>query len=53
MKVLHYSRGYKSKCWDKDVPAIIKCAEEKGYSADLLKEVVRSNKKFIGETNEK
>jgi len=41
-------RGYKSKCFDKDIPAFIKCAEENGYEPTLLKEVVETNKRIRG-----
>jgi len=40
------NRGFSGKCFPKDVNAIIKAVEEKGYSADLLKQVLKSNNKF-------
>jgi len=40
------SRGFGGKCLPKDVVAIVKAAEEKGYSAELIKEVLRSNNRF-------
>jgi UDPglucose 6-dehydrogenase len=39
---------YNGKCLPKDVRALIVAAEEKGYSAELLKEVERSNKRIAG-----
>jgi len=39
-------RKWGGKCWPKDVMAIIKRAEEKGYSMDLLKQVVKNNEKY-------
>lgn len=42
-------RGFSGKCLPKDVNAIVKAAEAAGYSADLIKQVLASNKKFRGE----
>lgn len=39
-------RGFGGKCLPKDVSAIVKAADAEGYSADLLKEVLRSNTRF-------
>ena len=40
-------RGFNSKCLPKDVNAIVKAAQGKGYSADFLREVLKSNEKFV------
>jgi len=42
------SRGYNSHCYNKDVPALIRCAEKAGYEPKLLKEVVASNARIRG-----
>ena len=39
-------RKWSGKCWPKDISAIIKKAEEMGYSMNLLKQVVKSNQKY-------
>ena len=39
-------RGFGGKCYPKDLNAIIKKAESLGYSPELLKEVVASNKRI-------
>lgn len=39
-------RKWGGKCWPKDVNAIVKRADEVGYSMDLLKQVLRNNEKF-------
>lgn len=44
--VIEDKRGYKSKCFDKDIPALIHCATEQGYNPKLLKQVVISNEYF-------
>lgn len=44
--VIEGKRGYKSKCFDKDIPAFIKTAETVGYDAKILKQVVDSNEDF-------
>ncbi len=44
--VFKENRGFGGKCFPKDVNAIIKAAEKSGYSADFLKEVLKSNEKF-------
>jgi len=41
-------RGFGGKCLPKDVNGIIKHTEKQGYSADLLKAVLKTNKKFRG-----
>lgn len=42
-------RGFKSKCYDKDLPALVKAAKDAGYSADLFAEVLKSNQKYLNE----
>lgn len=39
-------RKWGGKCWPKDLMAIIRAAEKKGYSMDLLKQVVKNNQKY-------
>ena len=39
-------RGWGGKCYPKDISAIINKADEMGYSMDLLKQVVNTNKKY-------
>jgi len=39
-------RKWSGKCWPKDINAIVKRAEEKGYSMDLLKQVIKNNEKY-------
>jgi nucleotide sugar dehydrogenase len=39
-------RGYNSHCYNKDIPALIRCAEKAGYDPRMLKEVVASNARF-------
>lgn len=43
------ARGFGGKCFPKDINAIVKAAEKAGYSADVMKEVLRSNRKFRNE----
>lgn len=40
------ARGYSGKCLPKDIQALIVSARAAGYEAELLEEIVRSNKKF-------
>jgi len=40
------NRGFKSKCLDKDMNAIIEASKKAGYEPKLLKEVLASNDKF-------
>jgi len=44
--VFPHKRKWDGKCLSKDIDAIIKKAEEKGYSMDLLKQVVANNNKY-------
>lgn len=39
-------RKWGGKCWPKDINGIVKAAEEKGYSADLLKQVLKNNERY-------
>lgn len=43
------NRGFSGKCLPKDTSAIVKRAEAAGYSPDLWKQVIASNKKFRNE----
>jgi len=45
--------GFGGRCFPKDVNAIVKASEEAGYSPDLIKEVLKSNKKFIKDNEKK
>lgn len=47
MRVLAWKRGWKSKCWDKDVPALIKAAALRGVDFLLLKAVLASNTEHL------
>lgn len=49
--VFNGKRGFDGKCLPKDVNAIIEAANTKDYSADFLKEVLRSNDRFIEMNN--
>lgn len=40
------ARGFGGKCFPKDIQAIVQASERAGYSADLLKEVIKSNARF-------
>jgi UDPglucose 6-dehydrogenase len=40
-------RGFNGKCLPKDINGIIKASEDVGYVPELLKEVIRSNKRII------
>ncbi len=44
--VFAHKRGFGGKCLPKDVNAIVKSADQHGYSADMLKEVLKSNDRF-------
>jgi len=39
-------RGFGGKCLPKDVNGIVRAADKQGYSADMLKEVLKSNDRF-------
>lgn len=39
-------KGFGGKCYPKDINAIVKACETKGYKPKLLKEVISSNKRF-------
>lgn len=44
--VFENNRGFGGKCYPKDLSAIIKASEKKGYSPELLKSVKNVNKKL-------
>ncbi len=44
-RFLNAGIGYGGSCFPKDVPALVAVAKDKGYSASLLQEVDKSNKK--------
>lgn len=43
------ARGFSGKCLPKDVNAIVKASQSKGYNPELLQEVLKSNAKFRNE----
>lgn len=49
--VFKYKRGFGGKCFPKDVQGVVKFSEEAGYVPEFLKEVLRSNDKFIKDNN--
>ncbi len=44
--VFPHKRKWGGKCLPKDTNAIVKAAEKKGYSMDLLKQVLKKNEKY-------
>jgi len=42
-------KGFDGKCLPKDINAIVKACEKKGYEPKLLKEVIKSNERFKNE----
>lgn len=44
-------RGFSGKCLPKDINGIIKASETVGYVPELLKEVIRSNKRIIDDSS--
>lgn len=44
--VFKNNRGYNGKCLPKDILAVIKATEKKGYNPELLKQVIKSNDRF-------
>jgi UDPglucose 6-dehydrogenase len=44
--VFEDKRGYGGKCYPKDIAAIVKASEEKGYTPTLLKSVIETNTKI-------
>lgn len=51
--VFKNERGYGGKCFIKDISALAKFAEKKGYDAELIKEVIKSNERFRNPPKEK
>lgn len=47
------ARGFSGKCLPKDISALAKAAEAKGYDARLVKECLASNDRFTGLCNTK
>mgnify|MGYP001610084135 CR=1 FL=1 len=47
MRVIDGKRGWKSKCYDKDIPGLIRASELKGYEPKLIKAVVEANKEHL------
>lgn len=43
MRVLPWKRGWKSKCYDKDIPALVKAAADKGVTAGIMLAVIEQN----------
>jgi len=46
--VFRDDRGFGGKCYPKDVNALVRYAEKNNYSPELLKEILKSNKRFRG-----
>lgn len=44
MRVVPGKRGWKSKCLDKDIPALLKVAEDNGVDGSLIKGILEANK---------
>lgn len=49
MRVIKNKRGWKSKCFDKDIPALIKTGKDNGVNVDLLTGLVSANKEHLNE----
>lgn len=49
MRVVPWKRGWKSKCWDKDVPALLNTGDEKNYHSKFIEELIETNKKHLKE----
>lgn len=47
MRVVKGKRGWKSKCWDKDCPALLKTGLLKGYKSKLIKAMLEANKDHL------
>jgi len=47
MRVTEGKQGWKSKCWDKDIPAFYTSMKNKGYESLLAKAVIASNEKHL------
>ena len=46
MHTMVFKKGFSGKCLPKDMNAIVKACEKKGYEPKLLKEVISSNERF-------
>ena len=42
-RVIEGKRGWKSKCYDKDIPALLKTGMNVGYESKLIKQVIETN----------
>lgn len=53
LRAVSHNRGWKSKCWDKDIPALIAYAEKIGADdmAELFSTVIKLNRKHLDENN--
>lgn len=49
MRVVSGKRGWVSKCWDKDIPAIVAAGQKQGLPMDLIEQVLTSNKRHLSE----
>ena len=47
MRVVPWSRGWKSKCYDKDIPALVKTGKDLGVNVDLLEGVIKANRQHL------
>lgn len=43
MRVVPWNKGWKSKCYDKDIPAIVCAAKQRGVRAGIMEAVVEQN----------
>lgn len=47
MRKLSYQSGWKSKCWDKDIPALVKTAQDRHIPVPLLEGLVYTNREDL------
>ena len=49
MRTISYKRGWKSKCWDKDIPALVRAGRVVNCNVDLLEGLISANKSHLKE----
>lgn len=49
MRVIKGKRGWKSKCYDKDIPALAKVGRDNGVNVDLIDAIISANKEHLEE----
>lgn len=47
MRVTPNKRGWKSKCWDKDIPALQSCFKDARYKSPLVEAVLKCNSEHL------